>query len=400
MNKPISPTLLIGITGAIAAYKIPELVRRLRETGVNVRVMMSENAKQFVTPITLQAVSGNPVYSDLWDRELDNAMRHIELARFAQRILIAPASANIIAKLAHGFADDLLTTVCLATSAPVYIAPSMNRVMWENSATQDNINLLKKRKMIIIPPACGDQACGEYGDGRMPEVDVLLDLLIQKASVLSGKRILITAGPTVEAIDPVRFISNHSSGKMGYALAQAAQNMGAQVSIISGPVHIHPPVGVNIIPVESAQQMYDAVLNHIKDQDIFIATAAVADYMPFEKSHEKIKKHDDHLNLNLIRTPDILASVAQLAQRPITIGFAAETNDMIKHAQQKLNDKHIDMICVNDVSKLNQGFHSDENAVTVLTKNKQIDLPRTSKTLLAQQIMQQIVEYIHEKHSA
>ncbi|MGA2654447.1 MAG: bifunctional phosphopantothenoylcysteine decarboxylase/phosphopantothenate--cysteine ligase CoaBC [Gammaproteobacteria bacterium] len=399
MNTVTFPSILIGITGAIAAYKIPELVRRLRENGLDVRVMMTENAKQFVTPITLQAVSGNPVYGDLWDRELDNAMRHIELARFAQKILIAPASANIIAKLAQGYADDLLTTVCLATSAQIYIAPSMNRLMWENPATQDNIAVLKKRGMMIIPPACGEQACGEYGDGRMPEVDELVKIFTS-ANVLAEKKILLTAGPTIEAIDPVRFISNHSSGKMGYALAIAAKNLGASVTLISGPVHIPAPVGVNTIYVESAQQMQAAVLDNIKHQDIFIATAAVADYMPFEKNIEKIKKHDDHLKLNLIRTPDILATVAKLPERPLIVGFAAETNDMIKHAKQKLTDKNIDMICVNDVSKPSQGFHSDENAVTIITKNKQIELPLAPKKILATQIMQHITEYMNEKNPA
>jgi phosphopantothenoylcysteine decarboxylase/phosphopantothenate--cysteine ligase len=276
----------------------------------------------------------------------------------------------------------------------------MNRLMWENPATQDNIHLLKKRGMIIIPPSCGEQACGEYGDGRMPEVDELLAVLLQTDSALTGKHILMTAGPTIEAIDPVRFISNHSSGKMGYALAAAAKNLGAKVTVISGPVHINAPSGVNIISVESAQQMHDAVLANIKHQDIFIATAAVADYTPVSRHHEKIKKHDNDLKLNLISTPDILAAVARLPKPPITIGFAAETNNIIQHAQKKLHDKHIDMICVNDVSKPSQGFHSDENAVTVITKHKQIELPLMDKKILAQHIMQQIMEYMNEKNPA
>ncbi len=397
MNKQTLPTILLGITGGIAAYKTPDLVRRLREQGVNVQVVMTKGARQFVTPLTLQVVSGLRVRDDLWDLDAEQAMGHIELARMASQILIAPATADFIAQLAHGFANDLLTTICLATTAQIYIAPSMNRVMWENSATQTNIELLKKRGIIIIPPASGEQACGEYGEGRMPEVDELVQALLGSRALL-GKKILITAGPTIEAIDPVRFISNHSSGKMGYALAQAAKNLGADVTLISGPVHLS--ASVKTISVTSAQEMHQAVLENIKNQDIFIATAAVADYRPEQVSLQKIKKNQDNLNLKLSRTPDILATVTQLPNPPITVGFAAETTDIIKHAQQKLVQKNIDMICVNDVSSTDVGFHSDENAVTILTKNKQIGLGRASKTVLAKEIMQQLVEYINEKDSA
>ncbi|MFA6036748.1 MAG: bifunctional phosphopantothenoylcysteine decarboxylase/phosphopantothenate--cysteine ligase CoaBC [Legionellales bacterium] len=397
MNQQTLPTLLLGITGGIAAYKTPELVRRLRENGVNVQVVMTKGAKQFVTPLTLQVVSGQKVRDDLWDLDAENAMGHIELARAAQQILIAPATADFIAQLAHGFTNDLLTTICLATTAQIYIAPSMNRVMWENHATQDNIQTLKNRGIIIIPPASGEQACGEYGEGRLPEVDELVQAVLGSRALL-GKRILITAGPTIEAIDPVRFISNHSSGKMGYALAQAAKNLGADVTLISGPVHLHSTV--KTISVTSAQEMQQAVLDHIKNQDIFIATAAVADYCLEQISSQKIKKHQENLTLNLIRTPDILTTVAQLPHPPITIGFAAETTDIINHAQQKLIQKNIDMICVNDVSQTDVGFHSDENAVTILSKNKQIELGRAHKTILAKQIMEQIMEYLNEKNSA
>lgn len=396
MNKHASSTLLLGITGAIAAYKIPDLVRRLREIGVDVRVMMSQNAQQFVTPITLQALCGHPVYTDLWDTRVHNAMRHIELARFADRILIAPTSANFIAKLAQGYADDLMTTVCLATQAQIYIAPSMNRLMWENAATQENIQLLKKRGIIVIPPACGEQACGEYGDGRMPEVEELMQALSYGTTPLSGKRILITAGPTIEAIDPVRFISNHSSGKMGYALAQAAKIMGAQVTLISGPVQLKPLPNMQTIFVKTAEQMYEAVMSQLSLHDIFIGAAAVADYR-VDASDEKLKKNQEKLHLELIRTKDILAEVAKKSL--MTVGFAAETTDILQHAQKKLLEKNIDMICVNDVSG-EKGFYSDENEVMVLTKDKQVHLPRAHKNILAQQIMQHIVEYINEKRSA
>jgi phosphopantothenoylcysteine decarboxylase/phosphopantothenate--cysteine ligase len=397
MNKQTSPTILLGITGGIAAYKTPDLVRRLRENGVNVQVVMTKGAKQFVTPLTLQVVSGQKVRDDLWDLDAENAMGHIELARMASQILIAPASADFIARLAQGLADDLLTTICLATTAQIYVAPSMNRVMWENSAVQDNIQLLKNRGIIIIPPACGEQACGEYGEGRLPEVDELVHAVLGSRTLL-GKRVLITAGPTIEAIDPVRFISNHSSGKMGYALAQAAKNLGADVTLISGPVHLTS--SVKTISVTSAAQMHQAVLDHIKNQDIFIATAAVADYCPAQMSAQKIKKNQENLSLNLMRTKDILASVAQLPHPPMTVGFAAETTNIMQHAKEKLLQKNLDMICVNDVSQEGLGFHVDENAITVLTKNKQIELARTRKTILAQQIMQHIAEYLNEKNPA
>lgn len=396
MNTLTLPTVLLGITGGIAAYKTPDLVRRLRENGVNVQVVMTKGAKQFVTPLALQVVSGQKVRDDLWDLDAENAMGHIELARMASQILIAPASADFIAKLAHGFTNDLLTTICLATDVPIYLAPSMNRLMWENKATQDNIEILKQRGMIIIPPAIGEQACGEFGAGRLPEVDELVQAVLGSRALL-GKRILITAGPTIEAIDPVRFISNHSSGKMGYALAIAAKNLGAEVTLISGPVNL--TASVNTIGVTSAQEMHQAVLENIKNQDIFIATAAVADYRPEQISSQKIKKQQENLSLNLIRTPDILATVAKLPHPPMTVGFAAETTDIIKHAQQKLTQKNINMICVNDVSSSDLGFHSDENAVTILTKNKQIELGRAHKTILAKQIMQQIMEYLNEKNS-
>jgi phosphopantothenoylcysteine decarboxylase / phosphopantothenate---cysteine ligase len=400
MIQSTHSNILLGITGGIAAYKTPELVRRLKDSGADVRVVMTPNAQQFVTSMTLQAVSGHPVRMDLWDQSAENAMSHIELARFADQILIAPASADFIARLASGAADDLLTTICLASDATIYLAPSMNRLMWEDVATQDNIQLLMARGFVIIPPDAGDQACGEFGMGRMPEVENLVDHLMKTdGRLFSGKKILITAGPTIEAIDPVRFISNHSCGKMGYALAKAAKLLGAKVTLISGPVHIAPPTGIEVITVQSALQMQQAVLENIQDKHIFISTAAVADYRLAEISPQKIKKTAETLTLQLTRNPDILHTVAQLPHPPITIGFAAETTDVIAHGEKKLLQKNIDMICVNDVSQASQGFNSDYNAVTILSRNKQVQLPRAHKTVLAQQIMQQIREYLDEKNS-
>ncbi len=398
MNEHAYPYIVLGVTGGIAAYKTPELVRRLREQGAQVEVVLTRAARRFVAPMALQAVSGQLVRSSLWDENAEAAMGHIELARRADKILIAPASADFIARLALGAASDLLTTLCLATRSPIYIAPSMNTAMWENAATQDNIQLLMQRGITVIPPEIGAQACGEYGAGRLPEIERLVQHL-WATNTLSGKRVLITAGPTREAIDPVRFISNHSSGKMGYALAQAALALGAKVTLVSGPTQLPPPVGANTLQVDTAIAMHQAVMENIAEQDIFIGTSAVSDYRPKQISPQKITKAAEHMMLDLVRNPDILLSVTALSHPPFTVGFAAQTHEVITLGAQKLKDKKMDMICINDVSKTDQGFHSDYNEVTLLSKTGSLHLPRLPKTILAQKIMQHIVESMHEKNS-
>lgn len=387
--------ILIGICGGIAAYKIPELVRRLKERGAQVRVVMTKNATQFITPLTLQTVSGFPVPLD-FNPETENQINHIELARWADLILIAPSTANFIAKLAHGLADDLLSTICLATTAQIAIAPAMNQQMWKAAATQDNLNLLKKRAFLIYEPAAGSQACGEIGKGRLLEPLQLIELIyiyFNKNELLKNKTVLITAGATREDLDPVRFISNRSSGKMGYAIAHAAQQAGAKVILVSGKTNLTPPQFIDFIEIYSAQDMFEAVMKKLELKiDIFIGTAAVADYRPIRSENQKIKKNQEIMAIELERTPDILANVAKHELRPFVVGFAAETQDIEKYALSKLEKKNLDMIAANHVGLKNQGFDSDFNVLQIFWKEGSIELPHATKTKLAEQLIEIIAQ--------
>jgi phosphopantothenoylcysteine decarboxylase/phosphopantothenate--cysteine ligase len=389
--------ILLGITGGIAAYKAAELTRRLQNLGATVRVVMTKAAQQFITPLTLQALSGNPVHTDLLDPAAEAAMGHIELARWADLVVIAPASADFIARLAHGHADDLLTTLCLATPAPIAIAPAMNQGMWRDTSTQANIALLRERQVHLWGPADGEQACGDIGPGRMLEPDQLAQLAadVFPSRLLDGKRVLITAGPTREAIDPVRYISNHSSGKMGFALAQAAIDAGAQVTLIAGPVVLETPKHATRIDVESAQQMYDAVMERAHGCDIFIAAAAVADYRPSIVAANKIKKQHDEMTLTLVRNPDIVSAVAQLQPKPFTVGFAAETHNVDDYARDKLERKNLDLIIANNVAQPGIGFNSDNNAVTALWRDGELQIGERSKTLIARELIILIDRRLH-----
>jgi phosphopantothenoylcysteine decarboxylase/phosphopantothenate--cysteine ligase len=381
MSELAGKKILLGITGGIAAYKSAILCRDLIRLGAEVRVVMTEAATRFITPLTLQALSGHPVLSDLFAAETEHGMGHIELARWADRILIAPASAQTISKLAHGEADNLLTTTVLASDAPLLVAPAMNNVMWLDAATQGNIDLLLARGVTILGPASGDQACGETGPGRMLEPDEIaefLQLQFQELS-LAGKKVVVTAGPTWEAIDPVRGLTNHSSGKMGYALASALHDAGANIKLISGPTALQPPHGVDCINVTSAQEMCDAVMENIATCDIFVGVAAVADYRPVSSAKQKIKKNADTLTLKLVRNPDILAMVAALDKPPFTVGFAAETENLIDHAKEKLATKGLDMIAANPVSGDNSAFNSESNELSLIDRNGTTHISRCSK---------------------
>jgi phosphopantothenoylcysteine decarboxylase/phosphopantothenate--cysteine ligase len=391
--------ILLGVTGGIAAYKSPDLVRRLVEQGAQVQVAMTRGAQQFVTPLTFQAVSGYPVRTDLWDESAEAAMGHIELARWADEIVIAPATADFLAKLAHGFADDLLTTVCLATDAALTVAPSMNRLMWSNPATQANIKTLKERGIRVLGPASGEQACGEVGVGRMLEPAQIAEEIyagVPIQGVLTGLKVVITAGPTREAIDPVRFISNRSSGKMGYAVAAAAREAGAQVVLVTGPVQIATPAGVDRIGVESADQMLAAVQEQVKSADILIAAAAVSDYRCSEVASQKIKKTSDNMTLSLARAPDVLATVGRSDSPPFLVGFAAETENVEANALTKLNSKNLDMIAANKVGE-GLAFDKDDNALTVYWRGGKQELTLTSKTELARQLISIIAERYRQR---
>lgn len=406
--------VLLGISGGIAAYKTPDLVRKLIAQGANVRVVMTDSAKEFVSPLALQAVSGNKVSHSLLDEDAEAAMGHIELARWADIFVIAPATANIMAKLTHGLADDLLTTLALATAAPIAIAPAMNQQMWAAPATTDNLHKLQHRGVLQIGPASGEQACGDIGYGRMSEPEEIVSFVANyfsgrtnseekngeqinhSPSLFAGKKIMITAGPTREALDPVRYISNHSSGKMGYAIAEAAQKMGAEVSLVSGPVSISPPANVKLVSVTSAQEMHDAVMKHILTQDIFIGCAAVADFRLTDIPSHKVKKKDGLLTLTFKQNPDILKTVAGLANPPFTMGFAAETHDVEAYAKGKLERKKLNMIAANDVSSSDLGFNSDRNALTVITKSNTISLPAASKCALAVELL----KLLNDEYSA
>ena len=390
--------IVLGITGGIAAYKTPELVRRLRERGADVQIVMTASAEEFVTPTSLQAVSGRPIRTNLWDKEAEASMSHIELARWADLVLIAPATAEIMARLAGGGAPDLLTTLCLATEAPIAIAPAMNRVMWANPAVQANRNMLEERGMRILGPDVGSQACGEEGAGRMLDPDdiaaAVCDPEFAGAVVdgpLAGKTVLVTAGPTREPIDPVRYITNRSSGKMGYAIASAAHAKGARVILVSGPVMLQEPNGVEVQRVETAEEMHAATHASIVDVDIFIAAAAVADYRPADRATQKIKKTKDTMSLELVRSPDILASVAALGDVPFTVGFAAETERVRDYALGKLENKKLDMIVANRVGS-DCGFDYDDNSVEVLWAGGERAFPQMAKTELAHELMDLIVE--------
>tara|TARA_R110000782_G_scaffold27256_13_gene69160 strand:+ start:424 stop:1638 length:1215 start_codon:yes stop_codon:yes gene_type:complete len=391
--------ILLGITGGIAAYKAAVLLRLLRQHDADVRVVMTRNACEFITPLTLQALSGKPVHTELLDRETESAMGHIDLARWADLVLVAPASANFIARYSNGFAEDLLSTLCLATSSPVMLAPAMNQQMWLNSATQENIEKIKARGIAVIGPAEGDQACGENGPGRMLEAEEIASLAAKsfETNLLSGSRLLVTAGPTREAIDPVRYISNRSSGRMGYAVAMAAIEAGAEVSLVSGPVNLSAPDRADLIKVTSAAEMYSAVMQKISNTDIFISAAAVADYSLQTIAEQKIKKSSDSYELSLQKNPDILAEVAALNSPPFTVGFAAETENLKSNAQSKLRTKKLDMIAANQVGE-DLGFDSEMNALTVFWGAKHKQLQRASKTRLARTLITLIADQYNEKN--
>ncbi|MCG8380117.1 MAG: bifunctional phosphopantothenoylcysteine decarboxylase/phosphopantothenate--cysteine ligase CoaBC [Proteobacteria bacterium] len=392
--------ILLGVTGGIAAYKAAVLLRLLRQQGADVRVVMTKNSTEFVTPLTFQALSNKPVHTDLLDVEAETAMGHIELARWADLILIVPASANFIARYANGFAEDLLSTLCLAADSDVVIAPAMNQKMWLHEATQANIDKLKDRGVIILGPVEGDQACGEIGPGRLLEPEDLVAEVSRlfQTDVLAGSRILITAGPTRELIDPVRFISNRSSGRMGYAIANAAIEAGADVTVISGPVNISSPDRAGIKTVVSANEMHKEVMKSINNIDIFIATAAVADYRLTNISEQKIKKSSDILELSLTKNPDILTEVAALNNAPFTVGFAAETENLEENAQEKLKLKNLDMIAANRVGD-NIGFDSDNNALTIFWKNGRQELQKASKEKLARKLIHLVADRYNEKNT-
>jgi len=390
--------IVLGISGGIAAYKSLVLVRLLRERGAEVRVVTTRSAQEFVTPLSFQAISGNPVHTELFDLAIEHAMGHIELGRWADLVLVAPASAGCLARIAHGLADDLLTTVCLATSAPIAVAPAMNQQMWRNRATQDNVRILERRGARIWGPAEGSQACGDEGPGRMIEPEDLarlVDGFFSSSRVLAGVGVLVTAGPTREEIDPVRFLSNRSSGKMGYAVAEALRDLGAVVTLVSGPVALAAPPGIERVEAESAAQMLAAVMERVARNRIFVSAAAVADYRPERVENRKIKKSGDRLELRLVPNPDILGTVAGLPTPPFTVGFAAETNDIESYALAKLRKKNLDLIAANRVGVVGSGFDADENALLVLWEGGRKDLGRGPKKILARHLAELIAERYH-----
>lgn len=381
--------IVLGVSGGIAAYKAAELIRRLRDAGAEVQVVMTAAAQQFITPLTLQALSGHPVHTDLLDPAAEAAMGHIELARWADLVLVAPASADCLARLAQGIANDLLSTLWLATKARLAVAPAMNQQMWAAPALQANLALLRERGVAVFGPAAGAQACGDVGEGRMLEAVELASCCADlfETGTLAGRHVLITAGPTREAIDPVRYISNHSSGKMGFALAAACIEAGARVTLVAGPVHLPTPPRVNRVNVTSALEMLAAVEQAVADADVFIATAAVADYRPQAVAGQKIKKVADALTLELVKNPDIVAAVAARSPRPFVLGFAAETERVLEHARDKLERKRLDMIACNDVARADIGFQSDDNALTVLWGGGEQVLEKAGKNVIARQLV-------------
>jgi len=396
--------IVLGITGGIAAYKAPDLVRRLRERGAEVQIVMTSSAEEFVTGTALQAVSGKPIRSNLWDKEAEAAMSHIELARWADAVLIAPATAEVMARIVSGGAPDLLTTICLATEAPIALAPAMNHVMWGNPATQANREVLEQRGIHIIGPGIGSQACGEEGAGRMLEPDLIAATVFNLTGgkgqgLLEGRKVVVTAGPTREPIDPVRYITNRSSGKMGYAIASAAVAQGADVVLVSGPVNLREPPGAEVVKVESAEEMYAATHATIEDADIFIAAAAVADYRPLAVVEQKIKKKDEAMSLELTRCPDILASVAALEAGPFTVGFAAETENVVEYARGKLTKKKLDMIVANRVGR-DCGFDRDDNSAIVLWDGGEREFPTASKVELARNLIELAAKHFYAERGS
>jgi phosphopantothenoylcysteine decarboxylase / phosphopantothenate---cysteine ligase len=393
--------ILLGVSGGIAAYKAAELVRLFRKQGCEVRVVMTESAMQFISPLTFQALSGNPVHTELLNADAENAMSHINLARWADVLLIAPATANTLAKCSYGLADDLLSTLYLAAQCPVYVAPAMNQAMWHKTVTQDNIAKLKAHGVTVINPESGEQACGETGLGRMAEPATICQQLLAEPVVrcLQGLHVLISAGPTREPLDPVRYITNRSSGKMGYALAKAAVNAGAQVTLVSGSVSLAAPDSVDVVRVETAAEMYEAVMANAQSCDMYIGAAAVADYSPIVAEAQKIKKHASQTTIILQKTQDILAAVAGLASPPFTVGFAAETHNLEVYAQKKLHEKHLDMIAANWVGREKGGFDSEQNALQVFWKTGQKTLVMMDKIQLAEQLVLLCAEKFNEKNT-
>jgi phosphopantothenoylcysteine decarboxylase / phosphopantothenate---cysteine ligase len=405
MNRLENKRILLGITGSIAAYKSADLARRLKESGAEVQVVMTRAATDFITPLTMQALSGKPVFLNLLDADEEASMGHISLARWADVIAIAPASANFIARLAHGVADDLLSTLCLASKGPIAVAPAMNQLMWANAATQENVTTLKQRGIHIWGPGQGDQACGETGLGRMLEPGQLVELVtgVFQPRTLTGVRVLVSAGPTQEDIDPVRYLSNHSSGKMGFAIARAAAEADATVTLVSGPVTLAAIERVKQISVRSAAQMYEQIQNFAQHNDIFISAAAVADYRPTHIAGQKIKKDAKAINLQLEPTPDILAGVTKLVRPPFVVGFAAETENLEANARIKLKMKALDMIAANRVGRredngFTTGFESDENELTVFWQNGSIKLPLATKDRLGRELIAVIAERYYAKN--
>ncbi|ELZ5940655.1 bifunctional phosphopantothenoylcysteine decarboxylase/phosphopantothenate--cysteine ligase CoaBC [Providencia vermicola] len=396
MAQLLGKKIVLGISGGIAAYKIPELTRRLRDEGAIVRVVMTHGAKAFITPLTLQAVSGHPVSDDLLDPAAEAAMGHIELAKWADIIILAPATADLIARISAGMANDLLTTICLASAAPLAVVPAMNQQMYRATATQENLIKLKQRQCMIWGPDDGSQACGDIGPGRMLDPLEIVRFTCEhfrSRTDLQNRKIMITAGPTREDLDPVRFISNHSSGKMGFAIAEAASQRGAQVTLIAGPVTLATPAGVTRIDVISALDMYEKVHQTITEQDIFIGCAAVADYRAKTIAENKIKKQGDEVAITLVKNPDIVASVGQLAQhRPYVVGFAAETQNVEEYARQKRQQKQLDLICANDVSLADNGFNSDNNALHIFDAFGDTRLPHSSKLELSHRLLDEILQ--------
>jgi len=407
VNRLTNKRILLGVTGGIAAYKSADLVRRLQDDGADVRVVMTESAQEFITPLTLQALSNHPVHLDLLDTETESVMGHIELARWADVVLIAPATADFMARLTGGHGDDLLTTICLAAECGVMVAPAMNQAMWAKQSTQQNTLLLKQRGIALLEPDVGLQACGETGAGRLMDVADIVTAVASlfKSTSLAGRHVVVTAGPTQEAIDPVRFISNHSSGKQGYALALAAIEAGARVTLISGPTNVAAPDRATVVNVRSADEMLEAVMSSVSDADIFIGVAAVADFRPASVETQKIKKSGGSvMTLSLVQNPDILKTVANLESRPFTVGFAAETENLMEYARTKLTAKNLDMIIANNIADTSIGFNSDHNETTVIirtiteqgTRITEAHQPKMSKENLSRKLIELIAEQLAE----